>query len=138
MVRIDWNPTPGKLRSFGLVVIAGFGLLGAAFWLGKPFAENRTAAVALWAAGGLLGLPGLTGTKAGLPGYLAWMAVAFAIGSVTGRVMLALFYYTMITFTGLVMRATGRDRLNLKRRQTGTYWTDLRHNTDPPGYERQF
>ena len=32
LVQIDWHPDGRKLRHFGLILLAGFGLLGAAFW----------------------------------------------------------------------------------------------------------
>ncbi len=135
---IDWNPGPAKLRSFGLAMIAGFGLLGAAFFFGFPAGESRVAACVLWAAGGSAGILGLTGTKAARPPYFAWMSVALVTGTITGTVTLTLLYYTLITGTGLVMRIAGRDRLGLRKAKSGTYWSEIRHFTDPARYERQF
>jgi hypothetical protein len=138
LVQIDWNPDAGKLRSFGAVLLCGFGLLGAAFFFGWPFPPNRTVALVLWIGGGALGLLGLSGTGAARPVYWAWMSLAFLTGNVVSRVVLALFYYLMITPMGLVQRLLGRDRLDLRGSGRDSYWTDVDHKTNPESYERQF
>jgi len=138
LVRIDWHPAPRALRSFGLTLIAGFGVIGAAFWFGWPLEAHRGLALGLWIGGGAGGLLGLTGTPAALPLYWAWMGFAFVAGSVMSRVVLALFYYLIVTPVGLAMRLIGRDKLALRRRQATSYWVDLELPDDPSRFERQF
>jgi polyferredoxin len=135
LVAIDWHPDSRALRRFGLTVLAGLGLIGALLWF---WSEARTAALVAWGSGAVLGLPGLTGTRAALPGYRLWMGVAFVLGSVMGRVLLGLVWYGLITPMGLVMRLGGRDRLALRRREAVTWWRDLPPPDGPERHERQF
>jgi hypothetical protein len=88
--------------------------------------------------GAAAGILGLTGTAAGLPLYWLWMGVGFVIGSVVGRLLLALCYYGVLTPIALVMRLRGRDALRLRRRECESYWVDLPPPPPPERYERQF
>jgi hypothetical protein len=138
MVKIEWHPKPRELRKFGITLIVGFGLIGAAFWFGWPFGVRPAVALGLWIGGGAAGLLGLTGTPAALPLYWAWMGFAFVAGNVMSRVVLTLFYFLVMTPVGLFMRLIGRDKLGLRRRSAATYWVDLHLPDDPSRYERQF
>jgi hypothetical protein len=135
LVTIDWHPDSRALRRFGVTVLIGAGAIGALLWF---WSRAPTAALIAWSAGAALGLPGLTGTRVALPGYWLWMGVAFAFGSVMGRVLLGLVWYGMITPMGLAMRLFGRDRLELRRRDAATWWRDLPPPDGPERHERQF
>lgn len=80
----------------------------------------------------------LTGTRAGLPLYYLWMGIAFVMGNIMSRVMIALIYYAVITPLSFLARIIGRDRLQLRKPVTDTYWHDISLPTDPEKYERQF
>ena len=138
LVQIDWQPDRRKLRTFGLIILTGFGLLGAGFWFGWPFPQNTTVGLILLVGGHVAGLMALTGSKAALPFYWFWMGLAFVSGNIVSRVILALFYYSMITAMAIAGRVLGRDKLLLKRTKGKTYWVDLDHVVDPARYERQF
>jgi hypothetical protein len=135
LVDINWRPDKRELRKFGIVMIAGFAIIGAVlqFALGKP-----TPAYVCYAVGLVLGVLALTGTIAGLYAYRAWMAVAFVIGNVVSRVLLAMIYYGMFTPMALWRRWRGIDPLQLKRGTTDSYWTDVDVTTDAKRAERQF
>jgi hypothetical protein len=66
------------------------------------------------------------------------MGVGFVIGSVVGRLLLALCYYGVLTPIALLMRLRGRDALRLRRRECESYWVDLPPPPPPERYERQF
>ncbi len=89
-------------------------------------------------AGVVIGGLALTGTRAGRPGYLLWMGIAFVMGNVVSRVILAVVYFLVVTPMGLVARATGRDKLALRARGRGTHWVDLPGKHGDDYYERQF
>jgi hypothetical protein len=135
LVRINWKPGPAELRKFGWAMLIGFGLIGLIlqFWLHRPLGARGC-----WIFGAVAGLLGLTGTKVALPVYWAWMGIAFVLGNVMGRVVLALFYFGMITPMGWVMRLGGRDKLTLRRGAHATYWRDCPPPADKARYERQF
>jgi len=83
IVDINWRPDASSLRKFGLTAIIGLGLIGLLlqFW-----AERSAAAIGLYIDAGVLGLPALSGTGVGLPGYWLWMGIAFVMGNIVGRV----------------------------------------------------
>ncbi len=135
IVDINWRPDAWGLRKFGLAAIIGLGLIGLLF---QFWAERSDAAIGLYIAAGVLGLPALTGTVVGLPGYWLWMGIAFVMGNIVGRVLLALVYYLVLTPTGLLRRMLGSDKLRLRRRQTDTYWNDLEIEEDAARHERLF
>ena len=135
MVQIDWRPDGPALKRFGRTVIIGSLLIAAAFYWLKGW---QTAAFVLAVAGVVIGGLGLTGARAARPGYLLWMGVAFVMGNIVSRVILALVYFLVVTPLGLVARATKRDRLALRARGRGTHWVDLPREREKDHYERQF
>ncbi|MHC4597892.1 MAG: SxtJ family membrane protein [Planctomycetota bacterium] len=135
---VNWRPGPGDLRKFGAVLLVGFGVLGAAFYFGWPMKGDSDAATGLWIAGATLGGLGLSGTKAALPVYWAWMSLAFVMGNVISRVVMILVYIAVVTPMGLFMRVIGRDRLDLRGPSRDSYWHDLEEEEDLSRYERQF
>lgn len=137
LVKINWRPSPAELRKFGVAMIVGFGIIGLVCQFVLP--EPRVgAAVFCYIFGGVAGVLGLSGTVAALPVYWLWMGIAFVMGNVVGRLLLALIYFGLITPMGLVMRIAGRDRLRMRRRTCDTYWCDVKQPTDAGRYERQF
>ncbi|MBI3271635.1 MAG: hypothetical protein HYZ53_21775 [Planctomycetes bacterium] len=149
LAKPDWRPDARKLREFGLTMLVGLGLLGALFRFGCwpvgglrswPLgAASPRAGLALWLVGLAVGLPALTGGKAGWPGYRAVMGLSYLLGSVIGPVLLAALYYGLFTPMGLVMRLVGRDALRLRREPSAdTYWRDLPPPHEPARYLRQF
>jgi hypothetical protein len=134
LVQIEWSPVKKGLRDFGKAMLIGFGLIGLLFWWQVGFA----ACAWLWAFGAVAGVLGLTGTKAAMPFYWAWMGIAFVMGNIMSRVLVVLFYYGMITPFGLVMRLAGRDKLQLHAKGRDTYWHDIPPAPDKTRYERQF
>ncbi|HXG47002.1 MAG TPA: hypothetical protein VNO52_05210 [Methylomirabilota bacterium] len=68
--------------------------------------------------------------------YRAGMTVSHHVGKLMGTVLLALVFLLVVTPLGLLLRALGKDLLQLRRpRPTDSYWTQAR----PPGeLERMF
>ncbi len=141
LVQINWHPDARELRKFGVTMLAGFGLIGLALHVWPwawPFHRNPDAARVCYAVAAGVGLLGITGTRAALLVYWPWMGMAFLAGNVMSRILLAVFYYGMITPMGLAMRLVGRDRLNIRRNDRKTYWEDMPPVTDRSRYEHQF
>lgn len=80
----------------------------------------------------------LTGTRLGLPLYYFWMGIAFVMGNIMSRVIIVLIYYGVVTPLSFLGRIVGRDRLQLKKPKTDTYWHDISLPAEPEKYERQF
>jgi hypothetical protein len=140
-VSINWKPDARELRKFGWAMLFGFGLIGLALrawpwhW---PFPRAPRAATVCWVFGAVAGLLGLTATRAALPIYFAWMGVAFVMGNIVSRIVVAGVYFLVITPMGLAMRLMGRDKLQLRRRDVPTYWIVRAPKTGNEDYERQF
>lgn len=135
---VNWNPDRPALRKFGLAMILGFGFIGGVVYWRSSVAQPITP-WCLWGFGLLVGLLGLSGTRAALPVYRAWMGVAFAIGQVMSRVLLAIVFFGVITPLGWLGWLIGRDRLRLRRNDHAqSYWVAIQKPTDAPDYERQF
>jgi hypothetical protein len=137
----NWNPDLAARRSFAKSLIIGFPVLALFFtimgWL-------KTHTWPTWT-------PWLAGIGAGLgvvlwlvpqiakPFYLAWYFLACCIGIVVSNVLLGAFFYLVITPFGLVMRLSGRDRMNRKWDPAkASYWQDAEKVVDPQRYWRQF
>ena len=135
IVNINWRPDPRGLRRFGLTVIVGMALIGLLF---QFWFEKSTVAINLYAAGGVLGLPALTGTVIGLPGYWLWMGIAFVAGNIVSRILLGLIYYMLFTPLGFIRRLMGADKLTLRRRRADSYWVDIETDDGTSRFERQF
>lgn len=63
------------------------------------------------------------------PLYRAGMTVGFWIGQVVGRVLLALCFLFLVVPIALLLKAQGRDLLELRRNPNATtYWKPARNN----------
>ncbi|HTA31329.1 MAG TPA: SxtJ family membrane protein [Candidatus Cybelea sp.] len=61
-------------------------------------------------------------------GYYRFSArLGFAISQLAGRIVLALFFFIIVTPLGLVLRLLGKDPLRLRRPVgAASYWTEVR------------
>ncbi len=128
LITPDWRPTPAALRRFGATVLIGFALFGLVLQMRASPAAARWCYVIAVGVGAL----GLTGSRAALPPYLAWTGLAFVVGSITSRALIALIWYAVVAPLGLAMRLCGRDRLGLRRSDATSHWRDL----PPPANDR--
>lgn len=140
-VKLNWSPGRKELRQFGLVFMAGFVIIGLIKYL-WPFqrviTRDETLGVWLIVIGIAVGAIGLTGTRLALPFYWAWLGIAYVMGNIMSRAIIAVVYYLLFTPIGLLSRAVGRDPLQLKKPQTDSYWRDLQFPKDAESFERQF
>ena|SRR5687768_12049389 len=59
--------------------------------------------------------------------YRAGMTVSFHVGQVMGRILLTILFVIVVTPMGLLLRIFGKDLLQLKRRQTASYWRSAKN-----------
>ena len=102
--------SPGQLRSFGLIVAAGFAVIGLwpAVFRGQHF---RTWALVLSAA---LLIPALVRPSVLRPFFRGWMLVGHCLGWVNTRIILSLLFFLLFTPISFVMRLMGRDSMARK------------------------
>jgi hypothetical protein len=136
LVEINWNPEKKELRKFGLI---GLVVLGAAgFILRFVFGAAGTWAVLPGAAGLCIFLVTLTSAKAGRAIYLGLTFAALPIGLVISFLLMAAFYFLVLTPVGLIFKLSGRDALERRfEPDAPTYWTKRRHIDDPERYFHQ-
>ena len=136
MISIDWHPSRNTLRTFavGLVVLACV----YAGWLGWHARLSNTAAWGCGIVGGI-GLLGVCVPPLLRWVYVAWMVVVFPIGWCVFQAMLAILYFAVIWPLGLLMRAPGRDPLQLRSDPNATtYWNERPQSDDPRRHFRQY
>jgi predicted membrane metal-binding protein len=99
--------TARELRSFGLIVGAGFGLIGS--WPLLRSAEPRWPALAL--AAGLVLIALIWPTALRLP-FRWWMALGHVLGWVNTRLILGALFYTIVLMMSLLLRLLGKDPMH--------------------------
>ncbi|MBI2495064.1 MAG: hypothetical protein HYY59_07510 [Candidatus Omnitrophica bacterium] len=129
------DTTRAQERSFGLSVGLIFGLLAAfALWRGRPAVGWVCGLIAV-----ALVVPALTRPAwLRIPSRL-WWRLARALGWVNTRVLLSVFFFFVVTPTGLVMRLCGWDPLHRRRASRGSGWVPHSERyRDPKHYERMY
>lgn len=137
----NWNPGLDDKRKFARSLIIGFPAIAAVFalvgWWRTGAVHSSLAWLAILGAG--LGLALWTLPQIARPFYLVWYFVACCIGILLSNLLLATFFYLVITPIGLLMRAVGRDPLQKRLDRTReTYWRDQEKVVDGERYFRQY
>jgi hypothetical protein len=69
----------------------------------------------------------------------SWMFVAGVLGYINSRILLSIMFYGVMAPYGIVMRLFGRNTLNRRGPNAGTYWIPRKKTRQlPAGFERQF
>lgn len=115
----------GSDRGFAVVftiVFAGFGL-----W---PLLGGSAPRAGALAAAALILAIGLARPRWLAPCNRAWLRLGLLLHRIVSPVVMGALYYAVITPTGLIMRALGKDPLRLRYDQDATsYWV----RRPPPG-----
>ena len=137
LIEIEWHPTIRQLRVFGVggllasivaALVLYFVWRAAVVWM-----------VVVLAAGAAVCLCSLVSPAAARILYLGLTLVAMPIGLVVSLVLLAAFYFLLLTPVALVFRLIGRDAL--RRRfdaAVESYWVPHRPSEDMERYFHQF
>ena len=67
---------------------------------------------------------GLINSKFLSPLNKAWFKFGLILGSVIAPVVMGIVFFLVVTPTGLIMKALGKDLLGLKRNKNNTYWLE--------------
>ena len=128
--------TSKTLREFGLLSLAVFGA-----WATWRLVDGRRDLVTSLMAGAAvtLGALGLFKPNALQPIFAGWMTLAFPLGWLISRLLLATLYYGVLTPIGWVFRLRHRDVLRIRRHSSaGSYWTSRSRPNAVSDYLRQF
>src|SRR5262249_40286013 len=132
---IPWRPAPSTLRQFAALWLVFF--TGLAVWHGVV----RDRPVLGWGLAGLaggVGLLGVAGPAAVRLLFVGWMVLAFPVGWLVSRVVLAGLFYGLFTPLGLCFRLLGRDLLGQRRPTAETCWEVKPQPGDVETYLQQF
>ena len=120
-------------RRFAFPVGTAFALLaGILMWRDRP----SPAGICFTLAGSLY-LAGLVAPARLGPVYRAWMALAGVISKVTTPVFMGIVYFGVLTPTGLVMRAAGKNPI-MREPKDGSYWLRTEGKSGHSDLRRQF
>ena len=137
LIDINWKPDRNELRKFGETSLAMLILIALVFyWL-----DRLTAVTSLYLCTAGLGIFILSriSTKLVRPFYLLLYAMALPIGFVLTNILMAIFYFIILTPLGLIFRLIRRDPLRRKfDSQTKTYWAPNRSCDSLKRYFNQF
>ena len=141
LIDVNWKPGSRELRQFAALFVVFAVGFGTAFKLLPGFFDNvpSWAPLALWVAGGVVGLFGLLFPKGALPIYIVMMAVALPVGMVVSTVLMIVIFFLVLTPVGMVMRIVGYDPMHRKfDRSASSYWIEREADIEPSRYFRQY
>ena len=67
---------------------------------------------------------GLINSKFLSPLNKAWFKFGLVLGSIIAPIVMGIVFFLVVTPTGLIMKALGKDLLGLKRNKNNTYWLE--------------
>jgi hypothetical protein len=132
---VRWDPDAAELRRFAWWMLGGFAVLGSvAAWQAGGVGVG---AMTLWSVG--VALAASTRVRGlGRASYLGVYVLSGVIGYVVSRVVLTAIFYLVFTPIGLVLKVTGHDLLQRRRRPAQTMWVPHAPRRDRESYYRQF
>jgi hypothetical protein len=134
MIEINWNPSRKDLRIFGIAALIASVVISLMLYIFKGI-ELQWISI-LIAVGFVIFLCSLISVKGTRMIYLGLSLVTLPIGWILSFILLAVFYYLIVTPIGLIFRLAGRDPLHRKfDSTTKSYW--IKRNS-PDTLDRYF
>ena len=107
----------GSNKSFGIVFFIFFFIVGVypLFFSGN---------IKLWAIfiAIVFLILGLVNSRILTPLNLSWFKFGIFLGKIVSPIIMGLVYFLVVTPTGLIMRLLNKDILNLKKKDSKSYW----------------
>jgi len=137
LVTINWKPNRKELRDFGLAAVVMLTIIALLLHWIKGLGTSWT--LGICGAGLLIFIISRIDVRPIKPVYVTLMLLTAPIGWVVSFIIMAVFYYLVITPTGLFFRLIGRDSLHRKfDRTASTYWVSHRKTDSVKRYFNQF
>ncbi|ABK43285.1 conserved hypothetical protein [Magnetococcus marinus MC-1] len=131
---VKTTPPPPSDRSFGLVFVGVFSLVGL-----LPLLQGGT--LRWWALGcaALFLLLALLSPQRLHPLNLLWYQFGLFLHQLMTPLIMSVLFFMVVTPTGLLMRLSGKDPLRLKfDKKCSSYWLDRPPGPDPDSMKNQF
>jgi len=137
LIKINWYPNRKQLRVFGIIALIASTLICLLLFFVKGLAIQY--AVTVFAAGFIIFLTSEVCAKLTRAIYLGLTLAALPIGLVVSFILMATFYFLLLTPLGLLFRLIGRDALCRKFDPGAkSYWLTHQLHNEPERYFRQF
>ncbi len=137
LLKINWHPNREELGDFGKIAPIATALISLLLWGIKGVSFKWT--LPILAVGLIIFVASKTSEKLTRTIYLGLTMLTLPIGFVVSFILLAAFYYLVITPIGLVFRLIGRDSLCRKfDNTTDSYWLRRKPTETIDRYFRQF
>ena len=137
MIEINWNPKPKDLRVFGIIALIATVVISLLLHIIKNVGVQWIFIIIGF--GIVIFLCSLISIKITRIIYLALVLVTLPIGWAVSFILLAVFYFLIITPIGLIFRLIGRDPLHRKFNQEAkSYWLERRYPDKLDRYFHQF
>jgi len=137
LVEINWRPEQRELRKFGIIAFVMLTVISLLLHFAVGLATVWSAGLS--SLGLFIFLISLISARATRLIYLGLTLVAMPIGVTVSFVLLAAFYFLILTPVGLLFRLTGRDALSRKfEPDAESYWVKRRPAESPDRYFHQF
>ena len=137
LLEIHWHPNPKELRCFAIIFLIATMFISSLLYvlgkLGMAWASN------IFLVGVVVFLSSKISLKPVRIIYLVFTVVALPIGWVVSFLLLAAFYFLLLSPLALIFRLAGRDAL--RRRfdpNADSYWIAQRQSDRPDRYFHQF
>lgn len=137
LMEIEWHPSDRQLRVFGLSGLAASILAALILHFAWGLAAIWMLAVVM--AGAVIFLCSLISPAVARVLYIGLTLVAMPIGLVVSFVLLAAFYFLILTPLAMVFRLIGRDALCRRHEPDAeSYWVAHKPNDNMERYLHQF
>jgi hypothetical protein len=137
LIEINWHPNRKELRNFGIIALIATAVISLVLHLLKDLGSPWI--LIILGIGFVIFLSSLISTKITWIIYIGLILVTFPIGWVMSFILMAIFYFLIITPIGLFFRLIGRDPLCRKfDPDAGSYWQAHRKPENLDSYFHQF
>jgi len=137
LIEINWHPNRKELRNFGKIALIASALISLLLYVLKGLGIQWAAFI--FSIGFIIFLGSIIFPKLTRMIYLGLILVTLPIGWVVSFILLATFYFLLLTPIGLVFRLIGRDPLRRKFDSTAnSYWLTRRPPDSLDRYFHQF
>ena len=137
LIEINWQPERKELRNFGIIALIASTMLSLLLYMLKGIGIPWI--LIILSIGFAIFLSSIISAKATRIIYLGLILVTLPIGLVASFLLLAIFYFLILTPLGLFFRLVGRDPLCRKLdSNTSSYWVSHRQPDSLDSYFHQF
>jgi len=137
LITVNKNPDKKLLNSFGIIALLASVCISLLLYLVKGLAIEK--ALIVFLLGLVIFICSRTSPKLIRLIYLGLSYATLPIGFAVSFVVLAVFYFLILTPLALFFRLIGRDLLGLRfNTQAKTYWTKRSESATLERYFRQF